>query len=156
MPFRRERCNRARCASAALPASPLHASSAGSCKARPYENDSRQGSGASRFIASRLAVASEGVWPPDRKKTPGTAAGTVRLSTCTVCMATSAAAVRPHALPGSTMLGFSSMCSSTTACRCKAWKTSCSTASDTSAQRAMVCAPSISTSGSTIGTTPAS
>ena len=52
-------------------ACPYQARKADSCSARPYEKLNCQGCGASRFIASRLAVASSGVWPPDKKLTLG-------------------------------------------------------------------------------------
>ena len=54
------------------------------------------------------------------------------------------------------MLGFSSMPSSMTRCSASALKTACRTEPVTCSQRSMVCAPSISTSGSTIGTSPCS
>ena len=70
--------------------------------ARPYENDSCHGCGPSLFIASRCAVASSSLWPPERNTMPGTAAGTRRGSTATVASATSStdACCRARRSPG--------------------------------------------------------
>ena len=54
------------------------------------------------------------------------------------------------------MFGLSSMSSSRTPCSKSAANTACSTRPVTSSHRSMPCRPSISTSGSTIGTTPCS
>ena len=58
-------------------------------------------------------MASSGVCPPEKKKfMQGTAAGTVRRNILIVCAATSSGlALHECALPGITMLGFSSICS---------------------------------------------
>ena len=61
-----------------------------------------------------------------------------------------------QASPGSTMFGLSSMPSSSTRCERNAVKTASKVSSVTASQRASVWAPSIKTSGSTIGTMPAS
>ena len=109
------------------------------------------------FIAFRFSVDSTADCPPERKLIVGTAAGTARRNTVSVASATSSgAALRPLSEPGRTMFGLSTMPSSSTPCVSSAANTAFSTASVTSAQRAIVCPPSISTSGSTMGTTPAS
>ena len=55
-------------------------------------------------------------------------------------------------VPGTTMFGLSSMPSSDTPCSRSAAKTACNTSPVTSSHRSIVCAPSINTSGSTMGT----
>ena len=69
-------------------------------------------------MASRWAVASSSLWPPDRKAMPGTAAGAQSFSTVSVRSATSSTdACSPAVLaPGTTMFGFSTMPSSATRC----------------------------------------
>ena len=104
---------------------PPHARIAGSCSARAYENERIHGlAPAIAFIALRFAVASSGLCPPDRKLIVGTAAGTVRRSTRSVASATcSGVALAAFLLPGSTMLGFSTMPSSLTLWRASASNT---------------------------------
>ena len=97
----------------------------------------------------------QGLCPPDRKKIPGTVAGTTRLSVSIVEAATrSGDAFTACSLPGNTIPGFSSMSSRITRWHRNALNTLPSTSSVTSWQRAIVWAPSISTSGSTMGTMP--
>ena len=88
---------------------------------------------------------------------PGTAAGTCRRKHRSVAVATSCTeAGWAQSLPAMTMLGLSSMASSEIRCSKRAWNTAWRTMLVTSSQRSMECDPSISTSGSTIGTRPPS
>lgn len=58
------------------------------------------------LIASKLTVASSSDCPPDKKVTPGTAGGTVRLKAVTVALATSAGEnLTECCIPPVTMLG---------------------------------------------------
>ena len=59
-------------------------------------------------------------------------------------------------VPDSTMFGFSNMPSNATPCSASAAKVLSSASLVASSQRSMLCGPSIRTSGSTIGTNPAS
>ncbi len=59
------------------------------------------------MMAERCAVASSGVWPPERKAMPGTAEGTVSFNTLTVYSATCSTDALRTFLPSMTMLGFS-------------------------------------------------
>ena len=60
-------------------------------------------------MVDRCAVASSSDWPPDRKAMPGTATGTLALSTRSVRSATSSREALRAFLPSMTMLGFSTM-----------------------------------------------
>src|SRR6185436_1968991 len=66
-----------------------HAASDGACSARPYENDNGHGCGPERFISLRWIVELTSDWPPERKTTPATSAGTWSRRTRTVAAATS-------------------------------------------------------------------
>ena len=129
------------------------------CSALPYENDRVHGwvfpRASPLFIASRWAVASSSLCPPERNKTPGTAAGHVRRSAVTVAAATSARdAPASERAPGVTMFGLRIMPSSMTPCCTRCANTHDSTRSVTSAHLSMPCAPSVRISGSTMGTRP--
>jgi hypothetical protein len=108
-------------------------------------------------MAFRCAVAASSVWPPDRNTMPGTDAGTASRRQRTVASATCCTpACSGQSLPDSTMFGLSSVPSSRTRCARSAANTAPRVSAVTSSQRSIVWAPSISTSGSTIGTSPAS
>ena len=69
------------------------------------------------FMAFKRAEASSAGWPPDKNAIPGTAAGTERKKQLTVASATSSTvSCLGQVNPGSTMLGFRSMPSSSTRC----------------------------------------
>ncbi len=92
-------------------------SSAGCWIARENENVNAQGRRdlKRRFIAFSRVEANSGLCPPDRNATPGTAAGTVRSRPVTVASAISSTlSWGVEANPGSTMLGFNSIPSSST------------------------------------------
>src|SRR5439155_682942 len=145
-----ERWWNACCASATFAGSPFQALSTGACKARPNEKLSCHGKSLRRFIALRCSVACESVWPPERNTRPGTATGTTRFMQRTVASATSSTdACCGHSFPESTMFGLSNISSNTTRCSPSASKTLRSVCSVTSKCRSIVCAPSMSTSGST-------
>ncbi len=109
------------------------------------------------FIAFKCAVASAALWPPERNTMPGTALGTARFRHLTVASATSSTpACRGQVLPERTMLGLSREPSRTTRWACNWKNTLVSVASVTASQTSSVWLPSIKTSGSTIGTRPAS
>ena len=85
--------------------------------ARANENASAQGNFDlnRRFMVFKRAEASSADWPPDKNAIPGTAAGTVRHRLFTVMLATSSTdACVGQVNPGSTMLGFRIMPSSST------------------------------------------
>src|SRR5690348_10549057 len=104
-PFMRARWANACWAAATFSVLPDHAFCGAACSARPYEKVTDHGRSPMRLIASRCAVASSSDWPPDRNAMPGTVAGTVALSTCTVFSATSSTEARLCAfLPEITML----------------------------------------------------
>jgi hypothetical protein len=95
--------------------------SAGFCSAREYEKVSGQGKPFIEAMALRCAVAASSDCPPERKTTPGVAAGTVRLRTRTVRSATSSTlAWRFAFLPGTTMLALRIWYSGTTLCAASA------------------------------------
>src|SRR5579863_203440 len=103
-------------------------------------------------MASRRAVASSSLWPPERKATPGTAGGTHAFSTASVRLATvSTEHVWPLVLPQTTMFGFSTMPSSATRCSNSSWNTVSRVSLVTASQRSMSWAPSIGTSGERVG-----
>ncbi len=92
-------------------------SKAGCWMARANENASAHGRRElkRRFMVFKRAEASSPDWPPDKKAIPGTAAGTVRHRLFTVMLAASSTdACVGQVNPGSTMLGFKIMPSSTT------------------------------------------
>ena len=108
-------------------------------------------------MAFRWAVAAWSLWPPDRNTIPGTEAGTWSSRQATVASATcSTPAWVGPSLPERTMFGLSSMPSRRTRWRRRAAKVSARVSRVAWSQRSMVWSPSISTSGSTIGTSPAS
>ena len=110
-----------------------------------------------RFIALRCSVASTSLCPPERKTIPGTAAGPrVSCSAKSLQRLPAPKLAAGNLFPKATMFGFNSIPSSATRYSAKAWKTICSVCSVTSKCRSIVCAPSMSTSGSTIGTRSAS
>mmetsp|Transcript_3736 Transcript_3736/g.8325 ORF Transcript_3736/g.8325 Transcript_3736/m.8325 type:complete len:287 (+) Transcript_3736:38-898(+) len=160
------RCESAPCAASIAPAtSPeryfdAQAASAALCRARPNENVNFQGDRASTAhlrTACKLRAASSSVWPPDRKTTPGIAGGTVRMSVRTVKEATRSVCSTPpppRDLPGVTIEHFSSAPSMTTPCMCMAANSAESTTSFARAAASAEWSPSMSTSGSTIGTSP--
>ena len=88
---------------------------------------------------------------------PGIAAGTDALRQRTVASATSStSACWAQLLPETTMLALRMVPSSMTLCSYSEPNNERSVASVTSKHSSMSCAPSINTSGSTIGTMPAS
>ena len=114
--------------------------------------------GALRLMASRFTVASSSGWPPDRKTIPGTAAGTALLKQAMVFSATSWGPPpgRPRRRPTATMLGFSRMPS-----RATRWLPELVEGLPQGGPRWRRSSdrcrgpPSMSTSGSTMGTSPA-
>ena len=88
---------------------------------------------------------------------PGTAGGTQRFRTFTVCSATSSRlACFGHFLPAMTMLGLRMVCSSGTLGVVELLVDFLQHPLGHLLAASMSCAPSISTSGSTIGTSPPS
>jgi len=116
-----------------------------------------QGRPSTRLIASRWALARWSLCPPERKTTPGTAAGTVWRRQ---------RSVRPRDLldagPVWTVVarhdhvGLEQQASHATRCSKSSRKTWCSVATVASYERSIAWSPSMRTSGSTIGTSPAS
>jgi len=130
------------------------------CRALPYEKDTLQGNfGKSLFIVFRLMVAvsslsSSFAVSPERKKIPGMAGGTVRLSAWMVKVAISSAGAFGPLIPFFTMLGLSTAPSRYTLCRASAANCADRTFSVTAAHTEMSCSPLGTISGSTIGTKP--
>src|SRR5450830_1512042 len=114
------------CAAATLAVSPRQISNAGCCTARAKENAKAQGNRDlnCRFMAFNRAEANSADCPPDKNVMPWTAAGTVRNRQFTVASATAASVVGVlQAKPGSTILGFNIIPSSSTRWACSCWKT---------------------------------
>ena len=108
-------------------------------------------------MAFNRPVAARSLCPPERNTIPGTAAGTARRRQRIVTSATSStAACCRQSWPGSSMPVLSNIASNTTRWSKRAANTVFNVALVTASQRAMVWLPSIKTSGSTIGTRPAS
>src|SRR3546814_2973817 len=73
--------------------------------------------GPRRFIASRCAVASSSLWPPDRNTMPGRIAGTLDFRHISVASATSSTlACSSQSLPGTTIDALRMVPSSATFC----------------------------------------
>jgi hypothetical protein len=90
-------------------------------------------------MAFNRAEASSPDWPPDKKATPGTAAGTVRNRPCTVMSAASSTdSCAGQFNPGSTMLGFKIIPSSRTRWQFSCMKTLRGTSSVTLRQHSRV------------------
>mmetsp|Transcript_8597 Transcript_8597/g.27384 ORF Transcript_8597/g.27384 Transcript_8597/m.27384 type:complete len:253 (+) Transcript_8597:256-1014(+) len=155
-----ERLSRAVCAAGTFSLLPIQVTMQVFCSAFPYEKESDHGSdGKSLFIVFKLSVAvsslsSSSAVSPERKKMPGMAEGTVRLSTVTVAVAIVSALALGPSSPFLTMFGLSTAPSRYTPCCLSAANCATSTFSVAAAHASMPCLPLGTISGSTIGTRP--